>query len=47
MRIWGPPTGNDNEAGNEGVLLQNIQGGGESFKFFTKTKSITSYFQKI
>lgn len=29
MRIWGPPTGNDNEAGNEGVLLQNLQGGGK------------------
>lgn len=24
MRIWGPPVGTDNEAGNEGAALQNI-----------------------
>ncbi|KAF5269138.1 hypothetical protein FQR65_LT02438 [Abscondita terminalis] len=28
MRIWGPPVGTENESGNEGVTLQQIQGEG-------------------
>lgn len=29
MRIWGPPVGTDNEAGNEGGTLQRIRGDGK------------------
>lgn len=29
MRIWGPPTGTENEAGNEAVMLQKLQGAGK------------------
>lgn len=28
MRIWGPPVGTENEAGNEGATLEQIRGEG-------------------
>lgn len=31
MRIWGPPVGTENEAGNEGATLRYIKGEGNSF----------------
>lgn len=32
MRIWGPPVGTENEAGNEGATLEKIRGEGKWYK---------------
>jgi hypothetical protein len=29
MRIWGPPVGTENEAGNQGATLEKIRGEGK------------------
>lgn len=31
MRIWGPPVGTENEAGNEGAILTDTGGEGNKF----------------
>lgn len=36
MRIWGPPVGTDNEAGNEGATLQRIGAEGKKCKHVSK-----------
>lgn len=36
MRIWGPPTGIENEAGNDGATLQKFRGEGTFHCFLLK-----------